>query len=83
MVWVRQDHRRSGLGGQLLQAAEAAAHERGCVQILVSSFTFQAPAFYKRHGYVEFARTGGIPTRGSADVHMLKALGDPDDGAQN
>jgi hypothetical protein len=42
--------------------------------MLVSSFTFQAPDFYKRNGYLEFARSLGIPTSGSADVHMVKAL---------
>lgn len=74
LVWVREDQRRSGLGGRMLAAAEAEARDRGCTQVLVSSFTFQAPAFYQRHGYVEFARTEGIPTAGSADVHMVKAL---------
>jgi GNAT superfamily N-acetyltransferase len=74
LVWVREDQRRSGLGGQLLRAAEAEAGKRGCRQILVSSFTFQAPDFYARNGYVEFARTEGIPTAGSADVHMVKDI---------
>ncbi len=74
MVWVRDDQRRSGFGGRLLAAVETEARRRGCTQILVSSFTFQAPDFYKRHGYVEFARTHGIPTAAGADVHMVKAL---------
>jgi GNAT superfamily N-acetyltransferase len=74
LVWVREDQRRSGLGGQLLDAAETEARKRGCTQILVSSFTFQAPDFYAGNGYVEFARTEGIPTAGSADVHMVKVL---------
>lgn len=58
----------------MLIAAEAEARARGCKQILVSSFTFQAPEFYKRLGYVEFSRTEGLPTEGSADVHMVKML---------
>jgi GNAT superfamily N-acetyltransferase len=74
MVWVRDDKRRNGFGGQLLEAAESEARTRGCVQMLVSSFTFQAPDFYKRNGYVEFARSEGIPTACSADVHMVKRL---------
>lgn len=74
MVWVRDDHRKSGLGGRLLEAAEAEARRRGCTQVTVSSFTFQAPAFYERHGYVEFARTEGIPVAGHADVHFRKDL---------
>ena len=74
MVWVRDDHRKTGLGGRLLAAAEAEARRRGCTQVTVSSFTFQAPAFYERHGYVEFARTEGIPVAGHADVHFRKDL---------
>jgi len=74
MVWVREDSRKAGWGGQMLRAAEELARERGCTQILVSSFTFQAPAFYERHGYTEFARTRGVPVAGAADVHFVKAL---------
>ncbi|MFC6288583.1 GNAT family N-acetyltransferase [Nocardioides sp. GCM10027113] len=74
MVWVRDDARRGGWGGRLLAAAESEAAGRGCVQMTVSSFTFQAPDFYRRHGYVEFARTEGIPVRGEADVHFRKEL---------
>ena len=75
MVWVRDDSRRDGWGAKLLAAAEDAARARGCRQVLVSSFTFQAPEFYRRHGYVEFARSEGIPVEGQADVHFRKLLG--------
>ena len=74
MVWVREDVRRDGWGGRLLAAAEDVARERGCRQVLVSSFTFQAPDFYRRHGYVEFARSPDLPVEGEADVHFLKIL---------
>ena len=74
MVWVREDARRDGWGGRLLVAAEDVARERGCRQVLVSSFTFQAPDFYRRHGYVEFARSPDLPVEGEADVHFLKEL---------
>jgi len=74
MMWVREDARRSGWGARLLAAAETEARTRGCVQVVVSSFTFQAPGFYERHGYVETGRTEGIPRAGSAKVHLRKAL---------
>lgn len=74
MVWVRDDNRKSGWGARMLAAAEEVARERGCRQVLVSSFTFQAPEFYRRHGYVEFARSEGLPVEGTADVHLLKML---------
>lgn len=75
MVWVREDARAAGWGAQLLHAAEAEARNRGCEQVVVSSFTFQAPGFYERHGYFETGRTEGIPRAGSADVHLRKDLG--------
>lgn len=71
MLWVREDSRRSGWGGRLLQAAEEEARRRGCDRGCVSSFTFQAPNFYQRHGYRETGRTLGFPG-GAADVHMFK-----------
>lgn len=74
MVWVREDSRKEGWGGRMLEAAEDLARERGCRQLLVSSFTFQAPDFYRRHGYTEFARSEGLPVEGAADVHFVKAL---------
>ena len=74
MLWVREDARRSGVGAQLLAAVEQVARDRGCHQLVVSSFTFQAPSFYERHGYVETSRTEGIPVQGQADVHLAKRL---------
>ena len=74
MVWVREDSRKEGCGGRMLEAAEELARERGCRQLLVSSFTSQAPDFYRRNGYTEFARSEGLPVAGAADVHFVKAL---------
>ncbi|MEV0594639.1 GNAT family N-acetyltransferase [Nonomuraea cavernae] len=73
MLWVRGDSREQGWGSKILQAAEAEAIRRGCDRVAVSSFTFQAPGFYQRHGYVETGRMLGIPD-GHEDVHMFKRL---------
>jgi GNAT superfamily N-acetyltransferase len=73
LLWVRENSRKDGWGGRILLAAEAEAQLRGCDRVVVSSFTFQAPGFYQRHGYVETGRTLGIPG-GNADVHMFKSL---------
>lgn len=74
MTWVRDDARRDGLGSALMEQFEREARERGARRIYVTSFTFQAPGFYERHGFVEFARWDGVPTEGSADVHLRKDL---------
>ena len=42
--------------------------------MFVTSFTFQAPAFYQRLGYDEIVRWESVPTLGRDDVHMRKQL---------
>lgn len=73
LLWVREGSRADGWGSKLLLAAEAEAVRRGCDRVMVSSFTFQAPGFYQRHGYAEVGRVPGIPG-GHADVYLTKAL---------
>jgi ribosomal protein S18 acetylase RimI-like enzyme len=73
MVWVDTAHRGDGWGGRLLAAAEAEARRVGCERMVVASFTYQAPDFYRKHGYVETGRAEGFPA-GSADVHFMKRL---------
>jgi ribosomal protein S18 acetylase RimI-like enzyme len=73
MVWVRKDRRHQGWGSRMLRAAEEEARRRGCTQISVSSFSFQAPAFYRRHGYLDTGRREGIPG-GHVDHHFWKSL---------
>jgi ribosomal protein S18 acetylase RimI-like enzyme len=72
-LWVRADLRGAGRGSRLLAAAETEARARGCARMIVSSHTFQAPDFYRRHGYAEYARTEDSP-RGHAEVHFVKNL---------
>jgi Acetyltransferases len=50
-LWVAEKVRKNGIGKMLLGAAEAEAKSKGCLTILVRSYSFQAPHFYERHGY--------------------------------
>ncbi|HET6988690.1 MAG TPA: GNAT family N-acetyltransferase, partial [Kribbella sp.] len=64
--------RGSGLGGRILQQAEAEARRRGCVSGVVYTISFQAPDFYKRHGWIEF---GQIPSgAGISRIFLSKSL---------
>lgn len=74
MVWVREDSRGTGVGRDAMTAFETEATRRGCTQVFVTSFTFQAPAFYQQMGYRELFRWDSVPTDGCDDVHMRKEL---------
>ncbi len=51
--------RGAGLGRQVMALAEAEARRNGCVGIWLDTFTWQAPGFYSKLGYVEFGRIEG------------------------
>ena len=71
--WVEETRRKRGLGTRLLGAAEREARRRGCRQILLMTFTFQAPAFYARHGFEVIATVDDHP-RGHKNLLLLKRL---------
>lgn len=50
-LWVHPAWRGQGYGKNLLEAAEQEARIRRCTVILISSYSFQAPAFYQKYGY--------------------------------
>ncbi len=50
-LWVHPALREQGYGQSLLKSAEQEAQLRGCTVILLSSYSFQAPAFYQKFGY--------------------------------
>lgn len=50
-LWVHPSLRAQGYGRELLKSAEQEARTRGCEVILLASYSFQAPAFYRKCGY--------------------------------
>ena len=52
-MYVRDDLRGQGLGSKILEMAEKESKTRGCKYSFVNTFQFQAPNFYKKHGYKE------------------------------
>lgn len=51
-MWVHETLRSQGLGRRLLMAFEEAARDRGANKLFLETFSFQAPTFYERCGYV-------------------------------
>ena len=74
--WVEEARRKQGLGTRLLGAAAPEARQRGCRQILLMTFTFQAPAVYAKHGFEVIAVVDDHP-RGHKNLLMRKRLGEP------
>jgi ribosomal protein S18 acetylase RimI-like enzyme len=71
--WVEESLRNRGFGTQLFQAAEKEARRRGCTQIILMTFSFQAPGFYRKHGFEVVATIDDDPS-GHQDLLMRKRL---------
>jgi len=72
-LWVDEARRKQGLGTRLFVAAEQEARRRACRQILLTTFTFQAPAFYAKHGFEVLATVDDHP-RGYQHLLLRKRL---------
>ncbi len=60
-LWVDESLRGQGIGSRLLERAEAEGKARGAVGSHLYTSSFQAPAFYQRHGYTCLGGLAGRP----------------------
>jgi GNAT superfamily N-acetyltransferase len=60
-LWVEEQFRHNGVGGALMGAAEAEARRRGLDGISLNTFSFSAPAFYRKLGYEQYGQLTGMP----------------------
>ena len=63
-LWVSEELRGQNIGSQILKKAEETAKERGCKYAFLDTFSFQAPMFYKKHGYKEVFALEEYPVTG-------------------
>jgi GNAT superfamily N-acetyltransferase len=73
LLWVREDLRGQSHGGRLLALAEQEAVRRGCRHARLSTFDFQAPAFYLTRGYEVVGTLPDFPPDHRKD-YMVKTL---------
>ena len=73
ILWVDEKFRGHGVGSKLLAAAEEEARRRGCHSVHVDTMSWQAPEFYKKHGYKIISELDDIPL-GNKKFHLVKDL---------
>ncbi len=73
VLWVSEGARGRGHGSRLLQSIEREAMRRGCTDAYLDTFSFQAPEFYKRLGYVVFGELEDFP-KGHSRIFLRKRL---------
>ncbi len=72
-LWVSKELRGKQIGSKILIQAEETAKERGCKYSFLDTFSFQAPLFYKKHGYKEVFTLENYPVTGKR-YYFTKSL---------
>lgn len=72
-LYVQEDFRGQGIGSNILNRTEKEARERKCNYSFVNTYQFQAPDFYKKHGYEEVFALKEYPYTGER-YYYTKAL---------
>lgn len=72
-LWVSESLRGKNIGSEILEQAEETAKERGCKYAFLDTFSFQAPLFYKKHGYQEVFALEDYPLTGKR-YYFTKSL---------
>lgn len=72
-LWLADSLRGQGIGQQLMERIEKAAVARGANQATLSTYTFQAPDFYRKLGYEIVAVIDGLGN-GHQKLFLRKSL---------
>ncbi len=73
LLWVDPSQRGAGYGEKLMALAESSARNAGKTHVHLWTWSFQAPDFYRRLGYLEFGRLTDHP-KGHDTFMFTKAL---------
>ncbi len=61
LLWIDEGCRGRGHGTRLVHEAEKIAKEQGCISVQTSTYSFQAPKFYRALGYEVFGEFDDYP----------------------
>ena len=73
LLFLREELRGLGYGHRLLTLAEEEGRRLGAKKIYLDTFSFQAPEFYKEHGYRIFGELADFPP-GHTRYYLTKDL---------
>lgn len=73
LMWIKEELRGHGYGHRLLTLIEDEARRRGAKNVHLDTFSFQAPDFYKKHGYRVFGELPNFPA-GHHRYYLTKQL---------
>ncbi len=76
LLWVGEAYRHQGLGSKLLKAAENCALKNKALYIRLNTGSFQAPEFYLKNNYEQFAKLPLVTTTKQKhyDYYFVKYL---------
>jgi ribosomal protein S18 acetylase RimI-like enzyme len=60
-LWVDESIRHQGWGTKLMIAVETEGRKRGCTVAYTNTFTWQAPGFYQKLGYILYGKLDDFP----------------------
>ena len=70
VLWVHEDYRGQSIASQLLEEIEREAKAVGCQFAHLTTYSFQAPQFYQKRGFVICGEIDGFPN--DIKLYILK-----------
>ena len=73
-LWLDSEYRGRGIGSDLLKKLEAAVRDSGLKKIYTGTAEYQAPEFYKKHGYQVYGELEDFFPTGHSKIYLRKSL---------
>lgn len=73
-LWLDESLRGAGLGKKLMARIEKEAMQRAIPNIYLDTFSFQAPQFYEKMGFIEVGRYSNFPETGVDKIFFQKNI---------